>query len=143
MKEKQYNSLSIAAFVMGFIMPPIGIILGIIALVQIKKTKEKGIFFAIFPMITFGLFIFLAIIFSAIGFFAINTYNSENFQDYQNQDQITENICDDIITWSTECIKSEMETEECGFFIIDQIKLKYGLSTEEISAAYTECDFYS
>jgi len=41
MTEK-YNTLSIVAFIFMFIIAPVGLILGIIALSQIKKTNEKG-----------------------------------------------------------------------------------------------------
>ncbi len=42
MGEKKYNTLAILAIIFAFLFPLAGIILGIIALNQIKKTGEKG-----------------------------------------------------------------------------------------------------
>lgn len=39
---EKYNVLSILAFIFTFVFYPVGLILGIIALSQIKKTKERG-----------------------------------------------------------------------------------------------------
>lgn len=38
----EYNNLAIIGFILAFILPPVGFILGIIALSQIKQTNEKG-----------------------------------------------------------------------------------------------------
>ena len=48
---KQYNVLSILAFIFTFLFYPVGLILGIIALSEIKKTKERGRGLALTPII--------------------------------------------------------------------------------------------
>ena len=54
------NTLAIVALILAFIMPLIGLILGIIALVQIKKKGQKGkglaIAAIIIPVVFIGLF---------------------------------------------------------------------------------------
>jgi len=57
---KKYNTLSILAIIFTFVFYPVGLILGIIALSQIKKTKEKGRGLALTPIVI-G-FILLALI---------------------------------------------------------------------------------
>ncbi|MDO8528628.1 MAG: DUF4190 domain-containing protein [Nanoarchaeota archaeon] len=42
MVEKKYNIFSVLAIIFAFLFPLAGIIFGVIALKQIKKTKEKG-----------------------------------------------------------------------------------------------------
>ena len=57
---KKYNTLCILAIIFSFVFYPVGLILGIIALSQIKKTKEKGRGLALTPIVI-G-FILLALI---------------------------------------------------------------------------------
>lgn len=45
--SEKRNVMAIIALVLAFFIPPIGLILGIIALVQVSKSKEKGMVVAI------------------------------------------------------------------------------------------------
>lgn len=70
--EKKTNTLAIIALIMAFVMPLIGIILGIIALGQIKKTGEKGkrlaVVAIVLPIVLFVLFIGLMVLMAFSGF---------------------------------------------------------------------------
>jgi hypothetical protein len=67
-QQTGYNVLSIIGFILAFLIPPVGFILGIIALSQIKKSNEKGRGLAI-AAIVIGviLFLFLILIIFIIG----------------------------------------------------------------------------
>ena len=64
----KYNLFAILAFVFAFVVLPVGVILGIIALTQIKKTGEKGRWIAWFP-IWVGIILVGLIALSVIWFF--------------------------------------------------------------------------
>lgn len=67
--DKKTNVLAIVALILAFIFPLVGLILGIVALAQIKKNKEAGkglavasiIVSSFFTLIAIGLIIFWAI----------------------------------------------------------------------------------
>jgi len=71
---KQYNTLSILAIIFTFVFYPVGLVLGIIALSQIKKTHEKGRGLALTPIVI-G-FIFLALIAIGIGWVVIRNISA-------------------------------------------------------------------
>lgn len=50
-ENEKYNTLAIVAFIFMFVFSPVGLILGIIALSQIKKTREKGRWMALTSII--------------------------------------------------------------------------------------------
>ncbi|MBS3095023.1 DUF4190 domain-containing protein [Candidatus Pacearchaeota archaeon] len=56
MGKEKYNLFSILAIIFTFVFYPLGLIFGIIALSQIKKTGEKGRGLAIVPIV-FGIVI--------------------------------------------------------------------------------------
>jgi hypothetical protein len=61
-QNSSYNVLSILGFIFAFIIPPVGFVLGIIALSHINKTGEKGKGLAI-AAIVLGAIFFLMLIF--------------------------------------------------------------------------------
>jgi len=68
--SKGYNLLSILSFIFAFVFFPAGLVLGIVALHQIKKTKERGEGLAIAAIVLAGLgfvmIILLAILWAAV-----------------------------------------------------------------------------
>jgi hypothetical protein len=58
---KEYNLLAILSFIFAFVFFPAGLVLGIVALTQIKKTKEKGQGLAIASLVISGLALFVFI----------------------------------------------------------------------------------
>ncbi|MGY4884404.1 MAG: DUF4190 domain-containing protein [Nanobdellota archaeon] len=63
-EEGHYNTFSILAFVFAFIFFPVGFVLGIISLSQIKKTNEHGQGLAIAAIVISALsFVFLVLFF--------------------------------------------------------------------------------
>jgi len=59
MKKKGYNVFAILSIIFAFVFFPLGLIFGIISLVQIKKTGEKGKGLAIVSIILGGILLFL------------------------------------------------------------------------------------
>jgi len=53
--QQKYNLLAILSIILAFIIYPVGLVLAIIALVQIKKTGEKGKLLAILAIILPGI----------------------------------------------------------------------------------------
>ena len=68
-REKKYNLFSILAIIFAFVSFPLGLIFAIIALVQIKKTGEKGKGLAIAAIIIPIVLILLVI----LGWFFVRT----------------------------------------------------------------------
>jgi hypothetical protein len=66
-KEERYNVLSIVGFIFAFLFPPVGFILGIIALSQIKKTNEKGRGLAIAAIVLGAIFFLFLILMVFVG----------------------------------------------------------------------------
>ena len=66
-ENQEYNTLSIVAFIFAFLFPPVGFILGIIALSQIKKTNEKGRGLAIAAIIIGAIFFLFLILMVFVG----------------------------------------------------------------------------
>jgi hypothetical protein len=75
------NSLAVAALVMAFIVAPIGLVLGIAALAQIKKSKESGKGLAVGALVVSSLIILLYVVifmlFAGLVFSA-NKYAKDN-----------------------------------------------------------------
>ncbi|MCX6742016.1 MAG: DUF4190 domain-containing protein [Candidatus Pacearchaeota archaeon] len=61
-QEKHWNTLAILGFIFAFIFNIVGLILSIIALVQINKSHEKGKGLAIAGLILSIIFVILTII---------------------------------------------------------------------------------
>ena len=59
---KKYNTLSILSIIFAFIFSPVGLVLGIIALSQIKKSGERGKGLAIFSIIWGAILLMLVVI---------------------------------------------------------------------------------
>jgi len=59
MKKKGYNVFAILAIIFAFVFFPLGLIFGIISLVQIKKTGEEGKGLAIASIVIGGIFLFM------------------------------------------------------------------------------------
>ena len=59
-REGEYNKLSISAIIFAIFFAPVGLILGIIALSQIKKTNEKGRGLAIVSIVWGAIILFFA-----------------------------------------------------------------------------------
>jgi hypothetical protein len=81
--QPPYNLLAILAFVFVWITVIVGIILGHIALSQIKRTGERGHGLALAAVIigwvALGLGIVItAIVFISLGFFAVSNNNTNN-----------------------------------------------------------------
>ncbi|MFF1573602.1 DUF4190 domain-containing protein [Leifsonia sp. NPDC058292] len=78
--QSGYNTMSIVAFILAFFVSLVGIILGFVALSQIKRTGEQGRGLAIaaiiigFVEIVIG--VILAIVFIAIAIGAASTYST-------------------------------------------------------------------
>lgn len=70
--EQKTSGLAIAALILAFVFPLVGLILGIVALSSIKKSGEKGKGLAMAGIILSSIFILLTIIFFATFAFAIN-----------------------------------------------------------------------
>lgn len=91
--EKKTSTLAIIALVVTFFMPLIGIILGIIALVKIKKTGEKGKGLAIaaivIPIALIGLFVLIVILMAFSGFMDFsNVIPEQSMQNIQTQQDV-------------------------------------------------------
>src|SRR3989304_3688635 len=59
------NTLAIVAIFLAVLLPPVGMILGIISLVQISRRKEGGIAFSIIAIIV-GALLSLVLVFSVL-----------------------------------------------------------------------------
>ena len=59
MKKKGYNVFAILAIIFAFVFFPLGLIFGIISLVQIKKTGEEGKGLAIASIVIGGIFLLM------------------------------------------------------------------------------------
>ena len=70
--EPKNNTLAIVGFILSFIIPIVGLILCIIALVQIKKTGEKGKGLAVAGIILFGVLALIVIIAIIVSFVVLN-----------------------------------------------------------------------
>jgi hypothetical protein len=66
-QSSKYNVLSILGFIFAFIIPPVGFILGIVALVHINKTGEKGKGLAIAAVVLGAIFFFILIFIVLVG----------------------------------------------------------------------------
>ncbi len=66
------NQLAIAGFVLSFLIVPLGLILSIIALLQIKKTQQAGKGLAIAGIVVSAIFTLLVIM------LVISTFNNIN-----------------------------------------------------------------
>lgn len=62
MSEKKYNLFAILSIIFTFVIYPVGLIFGIIALKQIKKTKEEGKGLAMVSIILGLIFLVLVVI---------------------------------------------------------------------------------
>jgi len=65
MSRKKFNLFAILSIIFSFVFSPLGLIFGIVALNQIKKTKEKGKGLATFSII-WGCFVILIVITSIV-----------------------------------------------------------------------------
>jgi len=74
LNSDNYNLFAILALVFTFIFYPVGLILGFIALSQIKKSKEKGKWIALIP-IWVGLFLVAFILYIFIRVFIIGMWS--------------------------------------------------------------------
>lgn len=63
--SSRFNVMSIVAFVFAFVFSPVGIILGIIALVQIRRTGQRGHGLALAAVILGVVFLLIGIIVDA------------------------------------------------------------------------------
>jgi hypothetical protein len=66
-QNSNYNALSIVGFIFAFIIPPVGFILGIVALSHINKTGEKGKGLAIAAVVLGAVFFFILIFMILVG----------------------------------------------------------------------------
>jgi hypothetical protein len=66
----KYSRLAITGLVLAFIVPPLGLILSIIALIRINKHQQKGNLLAVLGIV-FGVFLTLALAYAAIFAFAV------------------------------------------------------------------------
>jgi hypothetical protein len=66
-QDSRYNTLSIVGFILAFIIPPVGFILGIIALSHINKTGEKGKGLAIAAIVLGAIFFLFLVLMVFIG----------------------------------------------------------------------------
>jgi hypothetical protein len=89
----KFNVIAILSLIFAFLLAPIGIILGIVSLVQIKKTKENGYWMAIVGIIVGSLLTALGIILLlGISLFALGVSNSQKDCDISNHTQLQEFI---------------------------------------------------
>lgn len=67
-QQDRWNGLCIAGFILAFIIPPVGLVLSIIALVQINRTREKskGLTIAGIVISALGTLCFVAVIAVAV-----------------------------------------------------------------------------
>ncbi len=77
-EENRYNTLAILALVFTFLFFPVGFILGIISLSQIKKTHEKGEWMAIVSIVIGSIFFLFFILMILIGIAWIGIRNTVN-----------------------------------------------------------------
>ncbi len=77
-EENGYNTLAILALVFTFLFFPVGFILGIISLSQIKKTHEKGEWMAIVSIVIGSIFFLFFILMILIGIAWIGIRNTVN-----------------------------------------------------------------
>ncbi|ROQ30279.1 uncharacterized protein DUF4190 [Frondihabitans sp. PhB188] len=68
--ESRWNSLSIAAFVLAFVLSWVGIVLGFVAKAQIRRTQERGTGLAtaaiVVGFVEIGLFLLGAVLFATV-----------------------------------------------------------------------------
>ncbi len=79
--QRGYNTMSIVALVLAFFFSIVGVILGFVALSQIKRTGEQGRGLAIAAIIVGFVEIALSIIFGVI-FFAIFAHAAATYRTY-------------------------------------------------------------
>jgi len=75
-QPSKYNTLAIIAFIFAILVSPVGFILGIIALSQIKKTNEKGKGLAIAAIVIGAIFFVFLILMVFVGLAWIGIRNT-------------------------------------------------------------------
>jgi hypothetical protein len=104
-QSSEYNVLSIIGFIFAFVFPPVGFILGIIALSHIKKTNEKGRGLAIAAIVLGAIFFLFLILMMVVGFAWIAIRNTVQTDDnvYGGEMQLSLNVL---------CLNTEVRATE-------------------------------
>lgn len=89
---RPWNVLCIIGFVLAFIIPPVGLILSIIALVQINRTQEKSQAMSIAGIIVGAIMSFVLLAISVV-FVMVLYYASEHPEEFE--ELLEENVPDD------------------------------------------------
>jgi hypothetical protein len=98
-QNSSYNVLSILGFIFAFIIPPVGFVLGIIALSHIKKTGEKGKGLAIAAVVLGAIFFLFLILLIFVGMMWIVVRNT--VQEGSNQ-----------VTMDSKCLEANVVVTE-------------------------------
>ena len=123
-KVTKTNILSIVGLILSILVFPVGLILCIIALVQIKKTGEKGKGFAIFGIVWASLatlfvagFVFLLEVIIGPNIDEINrSLVCSNGPDYSSEDEDGSIVCGSVEDGKYICeftLDGELETYTC------------------------------
>lgn len=143
-QQSGYNVLSILGFIFAFLFPPVGFILGIIALSQIKKTNEKGKGLAIAAIVFGAIFFLLLILIVFVGIAWIGIRNVVQNEDnlYGGEEQLDLNS----MCLNTEAVATKVESLADNNFVVTLRKnsdttiggVKLVFTNEEGSSSYVQ-----
>lgn len=129
---RKTNTLAIIALAVTFFFPVIGLVLGVIALSQIKKSGEDGSVLAIIAIVLNA----LQVIFFIIWFVAIGVIfsNIDDFEDFEDEIQ--------TIELSTESESDSRSSSQSGNARDAERRTDITVIRSQLEAFYAENDYY-